>query len=457
MPVNPVRNVLVLIADQHAFNVAGWMGNSWVHTPNLDALAASGTVFERAYTPSPVCVPARQSLLTGRYPHAHGAYGNSQPMHATERTFAHLAKEAGFATGAIGKMHFIGEDQHQGFDTRWDIEDYYALEPEASGDAASGMAAPGCYGKYVPGLEEGSSAGGPNPMRTRDGNYDAGPSPFPAERHVEAYTTRNAVQFLEEHRGERFALWCSHFKPHAPYTPPVEDWERYADLPLPVPGLDPDERATFPTHLQRFLDTTGVGEMDEAGMRRCIAGYYGNVTYLDRQIGEVLGALDSLGLRDETLIVYTSDHGDMVGAHGLLAKMNFFEESWHVPMIVSHPAYRGDRASRTRVLACLTDLMPTLAEATGLVAPATVHGHSLLPVVVGECDAVRDHVYSELASPRGTHTGVFDGRWKLASYVDKEQLFDLDTDPGETRDVREAYPEEASRLRALMERDAALT
>jgi choline-sulfatase len=152
-------------------------------------------------------------------------------MRAGERTIAHLAKEAGFATGAIGKMHFIGSDQHQGFDARWDILDYYALERQACGDAASGMAAPGCYGKYVPG-EEGSVAGGPNPMFVHHGNYDAQPSPFPAAHHVEACTTREAVRFMEEHRHERWMLWCSYFKPHAPYTPPVEDWERYAALPL---------------------------------------------------------------------------------------------------------------------------------------------------------------------------------------------------------------------------------
>ncbi|HXI15354.1 MAG TPA: sulfatase-like hydrolase/transferase, partial [Chloroflexota bacterium] len=119
MASNGVRNVLVIMTDQHLYTAAGFMGDPWVQTPNLDTLAAGGTVFERAYTPSPVCVPARQSLLTGRLPHAHGATGNARPMKPNERTIAHLAQEAGFATGATGKMHFIGPDQHQGFETRW--------------------------------------------------------------------------------------------------------------------------------------------------------------------------------------------------------------------------------------------------------------------------------------------------------------------------------------------------
>src|SRR5687768_5531963 len=275
-PSSPIRNVLVIMTDQHRHDAGGWTGNPHIHTTALDSLAASGAVFERTYTTSPVCVPARQSLLTGRYPHAHGATGNARPMHPGERTIAHLARDASFSTGAIGKMHFIGPDQHQGFDTRWDIAQYHALEPEASGDAASGTAAPGCYGRYTPG-DEGSAAGGPNPMLTRNGNYDAQPSPFPADRHVEAYTTRGAIRFLETHRSDRWMLWCSYWKPHAPYTPPVEDWQRYAEAPLPLPRVDPASLDDLPKHLRRFRENTGVGQMELKAIRRCFAGYYGSV------------------------------------------------------------------------------------------------------------------------------------------------------------------------------------
>jgi choline-sulfatase len=448
-----VRNILVLLSDQHRYSAGGWAGDPWVQTPHLDALAARGTPFGRAYTPSPLCVPARESLLTGRYPGRAGAPGNAGATLAGGRTFGHLASDAGMATGAVGKMHFLGPDRHRGFATRWDVADYFALEPEACGDAASGMAAPGCYGRYASGLE-GSHPDGPNPMRVRDGNYAAGPSPFPAARHVESHITREAIRFMEANRAARWVLWCSYFKPHAPYTPPLEDWARYADLPLPVPEADAAELATLPAHLRAFRRTTGLEALDAPALRRCLAGYYGNVTYLDRQIGAVLGALDALGLREETLIVYSSDHGDMVGDHGLLAKSNFYEASWHIPLIVSHPAHQHG-GPRPAALASLIDLLPTLAGAAGLPVPAGVHGVSLLPVVAGERPAVRDHVYGMLRLPRGTHQAAFDGRWKLVRYADTTHLFDLATDPLERHNRIADAPGEAARLAALIDRDAA--
>ena len=448
-----VRNVLVIMTDQHRHDAAGCTGNPHIHTPTLDRLAATGAVFDRAYTPSPVCVPARQSLLTGRLPHQHGATGNARAMHPGERTIAHLARDAGFATGAIGKMHFIGPDQHQGFDARWDIAQYHALEPEASGDAASGMAAPGCYGRYVPGLEEGSSAAGPNPMRTYHGNYDAQPSPFPAERHVEAHTTRRAIQFLEEHRAERWMLWCSYWKPHAPYTPPLEDWERYAHMPLPLPHVDPASVVDLPKHLRRFRENTGVGELDAAALRRCIAGYYGSVTFVDRLVGELLASLDALGLREDTLVVFTSDHGEMLGDHGLLAKSNFYEEAWRVPLVVSHPAFAP---TRSPTLASLVDLFPTIADAAGLPVPAAVAGRSLLPVISRQVDAVREHVFGELAYPGGPFYGVTDGEWKFATYAEETQLFHLPDDPHENRNLASSAPDQVARLSALAAAQAAL-
>ena len=443
-----VRNVLVFMSDQHRASVNGWMGDPWAHTPHLDALARRGIAFDRAYTTSPVCVPARYSLLTGRRPYLRGGVGNQEGDTSSDPTFAHLAKEAGFATGAVGKMHFHGADQHRGFDVRWDLEDYYALEPEACGDTASGMAAPGRYGTYAPGIE-GSHPDGPNPMKVHDGNYDAGPSPFPAERHIESHVTRQALRFLEAHRHDRWVLWCSYFKPHAPYTPPVEEWERFAAAPLPVPAVEAEELAALPAHLRELRRSSGMDTLDEPAIRRRIAGYYGSVSFVDRQIGEVLGALEALGLAEETLVVYTSDHGDMVGAHGLFAKFNFYEESWRVPLLLSHPAFRGT-ARRAAGLASLTDVLPTLCESAGIPAPSEIDGVSLLPLISGERETVRDHVTGRLRMRAGEHTAACDGRWKLARYPDVEQLFDLSADPAERHNLIDIHPAQASRLRRLL-------
>jgi choline-sulfatase len=452
MRLPPVRNVLVLMADQHRYTAGGWLGDPWVHTPHLDALAAGSVLFDRAYTPAPVCVPARQSLLTGRYPHAHGAVSNAAPLGAGEVTAGHLARAAGMATGAIGKMHFAGADRYQGFAVRWDREEYGAEEPDAVGDAASGMAAPGRYGRRSGGSALPALAD-TNPVHVHQGNYDAGPSPFPPSRHIEARTTQEAIRFLEAHRDQRWTLWCSYFKPHGPFTPAAEDWERYAAQPLPVPHVQEGVLAGLPAHLQRSRASAGYDQLDEAGTRRRIAGYYGNVTFVDREIGKLLGALEGLGLRDETLIVYTSDHGEMLGERGLFAKSNFYEPSWRVPLLVRHPAVERPGA-HVPALVCLTDLLPTIADAAGLGPPPNVHGHSLLPLLTGDTAGVRDYVYGELhgygrANANSHHYyGICDGEWKLAVYEgDREQLYHVAADPHETRNLIDEAPSRAAALR----------
>jgi choline-sulfatase len=316
------------------------------------------------------------------------------------------------------------------------------------GDAASGMASPGCYGarsegRRLPVLTD------TNRVSVEHGNYDAEPSPFPAARHIEAYTTREAIRFLEAHRHERWALWCSYFKPHGPYTPPQEDWDRYAGRSLPLPEVDEALLAGLPAHLAEARARAGFDRLGEAGVRRSLVGYYGNVTALDREVGALLAALDALGLRDETLIVYTSDHGDMLGERGLFAKSCFYEDAWRVPLTIRHPAHNRP-GTHLPALASLVDLFPTIAEAVGLPVPANVHGRSLLPALRGEPEPAGGHVYGELHG-RGAPNhfyGVFDGAWKLADYRgDRAELFHLPSDPGERVNRLADAPEHAARLR----------
>jgi arylsulfatase A-like enzyme len=473
---DPLRNILVILTDQHRASAAGFAGDPHARTPHLDALAGRSTCFSRAYTPAPVCVPARQSLITGRYPHAHGAINNGSAMNSGEVTIGHLAAGHGMATGAIGKMHFVGPDRHQGFAARWDYEDYAAAEPEAAGDAASGMAYKDRYGVRSP--------GNPIPIlpdtNPLDRAYWSGPSPFPAERHVESYITREAVRFLEDHRHERFLLVCSYFKPHDPMMPPREYWEQVAGATFapPVPPAPPSappsagpEDAGIPQTLRRMQRALGVEEFDEGHWQDAVRGYYGNLAFVDGQIGAVLGTLDALGLRDDTLVIYTSDHGEYAGAAAppvgrLAGKSSFYEAAWRVPLLLSDPRTPRIAEGKTSdALASLVDLFPTIAAAAGLPSPDRRHGISLLPAASGapgtgdgNADA-RDHVFGELHGRFATrpHCAVRAGDWKLARYEPGEEyLFNLRDDPAEAHNRAAEEPARVAELEALLAHDAAL-
>ena len=457
--MTPIRNVLVVLTDQHRASAAGYAGDLLAETPALNGLAAEGVVFGGAHTPSPVCVPARQSLITGRYPHAHGALTNGQYLGAGEMTLGHLASAAGMVTGAIGKMHFSGTERHYGFRDRWDYEDYARVEPEAAGDAASGMAYKGRYGERATG-EELPTLRATNPL---DRAYLAGPSPFPAERHVEAHIALESIQFLERHRDERFLLVCSFFKPHDPMMPPPEYWERYATREIPLPERDGDDEEV-PAAMRRRRGVLGVEGFGDDEWRDAVRGYYGNLAYVDAQIGTVLAALEALGLKDETLVVYASDHGELIGKRREAGKQVFYDEAWRVPLIVAHPQVAAARRGATvSGLVDLVDVLPTIAEAAGLSRPVgapAVQGISLMGMVEGNQEAVRDHVFSQLHGRPGAATGPYYGvrteDWKLALYEPgEEQLFDLRNDPDERRNVYGEHPEEVVLLRRTLERDLA--
>jgi arylsulfatase A-like enzyme len=466
VPDDSVRNVVLILTDQHRASASGYAGDPLALTPRLDALARQGTVFTGAHTPSPVCVPARQSLITGRYPHAHGAMTNGQWLGPEEVTLGHVAAKAGMATAAIGKMHFAGPERHYGFGERWDYEDYARAEPRAAGDAASGMAYRDRYGERAPGQAL-PTLPATNPL---DRAYWAGPSPFSAEAHVESYVTRESIRFMEQHRDERFLLVCSYFKPHDPMTPPAEFWDLYAGREIPAPPRMETEDAALPAAMRNRRRVLGVDGFGEDEWRAAIRGYYGNLAFVDREIGRVLDALSALGLDEETLVIYTSDHGELLGdaRHGGHAgKQVFYDAAWRVPLVVRHPGLgkMGTAATAEEpipALVDLVDLFPTVAEAAGLPLPAGRHGESLIPELSGEHTwaRVRDHVFSQLHFRNATrpHYGVRTVDWKLALYEPgEEQLFDLRNDPDERLNLYREAPERVDELRELLAADLALT
>lgn len=455
MARSPVRNVLIILTDQHRASAAGYAGDGLASTPNLDRLAKRSAIITGAHTPSPVCVPARQSLITGRYPHAHGALTNTQYLGPNEVTLGHVAAEQGMATGAIGKMHFAGSERHYGFQERWDYEDYARVQPLAAGDAASGMAYRDCYGLRAPGHDL-PTLPATNPLNRA---YWAGPSPFPAEEHVEAYITREAIRFLEAHQDERFLLICSYFKPHDPMMPPAPYWEMYAGREIPVPNWSVLGDPQLPEPVRKRRAMLGVETFGDDEWRDAIRGYYGNLAFVDQEIGKVLDALSGLGLDGDTLVIYTSDHGELLGERGLAGKSAFYDAAWRVPLLVAHPDITAAGRS-IPALADLVDLFPTVTEAAGLDLPPDRHGVSLLPLLTGEASQVRDHVFSEFHGRNAAqpHYGVRTRDWKLALYDPGEaQLFNLRDDSGEERSVYAQELERVAELRQLLDQDLART
>jgi choline-sulfatase len=416
------RNVVWIMADQHAGFASGCYGHPVVQTPNIDRLAREGMRFENAYTPSPVCVPARFAAMTGRYPHTTGCTGNDTPLPVWERTAAHAFAGAHALTAFIGKMHPVDPQTH-GFDFLVDLGHYYDYLGPKVEIWGRGMDArnTGC------GLPWMDSWYTPHTWLDRPLNPEL-PSVLAEPDHFEAFVAHNCQVFLREYGQHPFFLFASLIKPHFPYVSPPEYHALYdaAEMVLPGTAHDwhevPEARRT---HLVRNLDDP---EARQAALAE-IADYFAATTYMDACVGRILAAIDDLGLRDETLVIYTSDHGEMLFHHGLRQKFVFYEQSARVPLIARLPGVI-EPGSTTHALADLTDLLPTSLSLAGVESRFPMDGVDLSPVLQGEASSVRDACFSEL----GESMMVRSGRWKLAFYPsDQWHLFDLASD-GDERD-----------------------
>ncbi len=415
-------NVLVIMSDQHSRRIAGCYGDPVVRTPNLDALAAGGARFTAAYCPTPICVPSRASFATGRYGHQIGAWDNAAPYTgAAAASWGHRLTGQGHRVTTIGKLHHRRADDPDGFpDQRLPM---HVLD--GVGDL---------YGLLR----------GEMPVRPQSRQHvlEAGIGEAPYIRYDRA-SAAEAARWLREAGGRRgeeppWALFVSFATPHFPLLAPEEYCNRYPPETLPLPvAWTPAEWTRHPAlERQRRLQALDA-PFDEATIRNAIAAYYGLVTFLDEQIGLVLAALDAAGLREETRIIYTSDHGEMLGAHGLWWKSTLYEGAAAVPLILAGPEVPAGRVVNTP--ASLVDCFPSIVEAAGArPAPedADLPGGSLW-ALAREPDRPRAVFaeYHAIFSPRGVFM-LRDERHKYIHYVDyPPQLFDLVDDPDERRDL----------------------
>ena len=428
-------NILFIMSDEHSREIAGCYGNPIVATPHLDALAARGVVFENAYCNSPICVPSRASLATGDYVHRVGYWDSAAAYDGRVPSWHHRVRDAGCDMVSIGKLHYRGAGDDNGM-SEVHLPIYIF---DGIGDA-HGLLRRDKRVRVVA-----------RELATEAGR---GLSPYTRfDMRVADATARWLRERKHRGAGKPWVLFSSMVSPHYPLIAPGEFYDLYADADLPRPRLYAD--ADRPDHpvIAHYRETWNYDDFfDAERLRAGLTAYYGLCSFLDFQIGRILAALDESGFADDTLVVYTSDHGESLGNRGLWGKSVMYEESSGVPLVMAGPGVAAGQRCATAV--SLVDIYPTVVESVCGALDAREHalpGDSLI-TLARERPADRV-VFSELHDD-GSMTGEFmvrRGDWKLVHYVGyPPQLFDLAADPFEAHDLA-GRPEAAEVQRRLYE------
>ena len=434
-------NLLFLLSDQHTRAGLGCYGGPGI-TPHLDALAARGARFTGAYTNCPICVPARAALATGRYVHEIGCWDNGMPYDGSTPSWGHHLRAEGVTVDSIGKLHFRSAADDNGFGA--EIEPLHVVE--GRGDLL------GCIRDDPP------------PRNARGGVLGAGPGGSSYLAYDER-NAANAVAWLRRQAAaaEPWVLFVSFVCPHPPYIGPEPWYRRYRQLGPPLmPQWQPREWPHHPAiaAFRRFFNEEEP--FTEEQLRNLGAAYYAACSHLDAQVGRVLAALEELGLTSSTRVIYTSDHGESLGARGLTGKFTLYDESAAVPLILAGPEVPAGRTVSTPV--SLVDCYPTVvAAAGGSPAPPELPGADLWQLAAGP---PRERtVFSEYhaVGAAAAHYLLRDARYKYLHYVGgPPQLFDLQEDPEERNDLAAAGDARApallrrfeGELRALLDPEA---
>jgi choline-sulfatase len=412
-------NILLIMADQMAAPALPFYGHGLVKTPHLSRLADSGVLFENAYCNFPLCAPSRYSLLSGRLPSRIGAFDNACEFSATVPTVAHYLRQAGYRTCLSGKMHFVGPDQLHGFEERL-TTDIYPADFGWTPDWQSG-AVGYSWSHHMQSVVEAGTC-----RRSLQIDYD----------EEVAYQAEQKLYDLARDSDERpFFLVASFTHPHDPFTCLPEHWARYDDAAIDMPAVPAIPADRLDPHSRRLQVGSSIDRyrVAETILRTARHAYYGMISYVDDLVGRLLAALRAGERADDTIIVFTGDHGEMLGERGMWYKMSFFEWSARVPLLFHAPGRFAARREARNV--SLVDLVPTLLDlATDGKAPAPIDpfdGASLAPLLAGPA-AWDDTVAAEYLA-EGALAPVLmvrRGRWKLVvSEGDPDQLYDLEGDP----------------------------
>lgn len=454
-PGGKPKNVVLLMSDQHKPDALGVAGDKVARTPNLDAFAGTATRFSNCYCSNPVCTPSRASMLTGLYTHNHGALNNSTPWPFEHKTLAHMFSGAGYMSALIGKMHFVDAQTH-GFDYHVDFNDWYQFLGPKTKLYADELAHANS-GSGLPEVDDfwrdfGDPWKGARELDDRQGAVSLGRvTKIPEEQVFDAFVARESIRFLKQHSKQPFFLVTSFLRPHDPFMPSQRfaDMFRPEDMKLP-PTWGKVKLDTVPKEIRNAIERNGPSpELDDPeAAKRHIAFYYANLAQMDDNAGKVLRALRELNLENSTIVLYTSDHGEMLGEHKLWQKSVFYESSVRIPLMVRVPGLAAGGESRT--LVSNVDIAPTLGELTGLHAPNKTDGHSLAADLRTPAKTRDMTVFSEynLGNPRAKYM-IRRGDWKYNYFThDIAELFNLREDPQEMRNLA-ALPEFQSRVEEL--------
>ncbi len=425
-------NILLIMADQLSAPFLPLHGGPAI-TPAIDALAADAVVFDSAYCNSPLCAPSRFSMMSGRLASSIGAYDNAAEFAANIPTFAHHLRAGGYRTSLIGKMHFVGPDQLHGYEERLTTDIYpadFGWTPDWSDPDHR-------FDWWFHNMDSVLNAGVADVSNQLD---------FDDEVGFQAVRALRDLARTDDPRPWHVTVSFTH--PHDPYVARQEFWDRYdgVDIPMPTHGWDDVEPDPHSGRVRSVIaaDTTDVTEDQIRAARRA---YLANISYVDHWVGELLAVLDRHGMADDTVVIFTADHGDALGERGLWYKMTFFEHSARVPLIVRAPHRIG--AGRVATHVSLLDIAPTLLDLAGLGPDDRLDGDSVLPFGAHE-DADRT-VPGDYCGEGSIAPVVMlrRGRWKyIASPPDPPMLFDLDADPAELRNLA-ADPEHAATARSF--------
>ena len=485
-------NILLITSDQQHWNTIGAF-NSEINTPNLDRLVKEGTTFSRAYCPNPTCTPSRASIVTGMYPSQHGAWTLGTKLLEDRHVVGDDFQQAGYKTALVGKAHFQplhSTEEYPSLEAYPTLQDldfwrefngpFYGFDTVELARNHTNEAHVGQH--YAIWMEENGLKNWRDYFLAPTGNMDPNETykwRIPEKYHYNNWIAERSNAMLEDYKNndEHFFLWASFFDPHPEYLAP-EPWDSmYDDKELTIPAMTEGEHEKNPPHFGKTQeDNPDFSDLHESGFgihgyrshhyyeygakkkltdydkKKLVSTYYGMVSMLDKYVGKILDKLDELGLTENTIVVFTTDHGHLFGQHGLQAKGGFhYEDLIKLPFIVRYPDHvpAGHTSS---AIQSLVDLAPTFLSLCGLAIPHSMTGIDQKQVWLGESDQARDHAVCEFRHEATTiHQKTYvDEKYKITVYYNQTygELFDLENDPGEINNLwnEEEYAELKSTL-----------